>query len=794
MGRPLPAAEVTPVDDHADSVDRVGAKEVSVGPTGARLEHRSDLSDAARRRDFGGFEAVDPWPASVIAGAPTTLVLRYRSGRLGLRHGAAVALMWRLPADWGLPQFDHPGEANDLRVAAPDGDTGFELSFDARGGVPPWNHLLCVTARGKCLPPGATLTLRCGDPAGGGPGWEAPTASLPDQRFLSAYRPNATSPWVRLGDLPPLRIVAGVATEVVATAPSDCRPGEPFRIVVRGVDRWGNVSRGNTETPTVEGEGLTALGVALLEWDGVPHDLWHLTVRIDRPGLVQPRVRWGTRTTEVNPVRCQARPPEGTLVWGDVHGGQGELGVGQGSLDRYFDFADRVAGLQFTSHQANDVYVTRADWHHTRDVTERWHRPGEFVTLLGCEWTAAVERGGDHNVVYRNDQPELHRAQRWFEDHDDWPDAPTPPDLYARLADREALLNLHVGGFTSDLDHHDERLQRLIEVHSTHATSRWFVADALERGYDLGIVGSSDGIAGRPGACRPGRRQNRNLRSGATGAYVTELTRDGLWEALFERRCYATTGERIALWVEAEGHPMGSQLVCAAAPTVRVRVQGTAAIDRILVRRGRRVVVERRCAGPDPTHPDRFRLLWQGSRGRGAARHQRLDWAGTLSLTEGALLPAGTIGFEVPTDRLWQPEPSTVVWRSVTAGNEAGFLFDVDAPAAARLRFDHAPLTFDWDRADLERGVRNDLPDLLDGLLTCERARDDGAPRAVETTLQPPAAPLGRHAYWVEVVQVDGARAWSSPLFVTIAPERCARTELEPDLHPRPAGRPLEAR
>lgn len=781
---------MTPLD--AGDGDLVGVKSVSVGPAGERLEHRPDLADAARRRRFGAFEVVGTWPASIVAGAPTTLVLRYRAGQLGLPRGAAVALMWRLPADWGEPQFDRPSDANHVRIEGPDGPAGFASAFDHRGGVPPWNHLLCLTASGAGLAPGATLTLRCGDPAVGGPGWEAPTASLPEQRLLTAYRADAAAPWVRLSDLPPLRIVAGAATELEATSPSSCRPGEPFRIVVRGTDRWGNVGRGSAEVPTAEGVGLTTLGVGQPDWDGSPHDLWHLTVRIDRPGLVRPRVRWGARTTEVNPVRCQERTPEGSLVWGDLHGGQGELGVGQGSLERYFAFADRVAGLQFTTHQANDVYVSQADWHHTRQVTERWHRPGDFVTLLGCEWTAAVDRGGDHNVFYRHDQPQLHRAARWFEDRDDWPDAPTPPDLYARLADTEALLNLHVGGFTSDLDHHDERLQRLIEVHSTHATSRWFVADALERGYELGIVGSSDGISGRPGACRPGRRQNRNLRSGATGAYVAELTRDGLWEALVERRCYATTGERIALWVEAEGRPMGSRLACASAPAIRVRVEGTAAIDRILLRRGAQVVAEQRCAGPDPANRDRIRLLWQGSRGRGAARHQRLDWAGALTLTEGTLRPAGSIGFEVPTDRLWQPDPASVAWRSVTAGSEAGFLFDLDAPAAARLRFAHPPLAFDWSRAELERGVRIDLPDTLEGRLTCERAPDPGAARDVEASLLPPAEPAGRYAYWVEVVQVDGARAWSSPLFVTIVPDAGAHPA--PDPTHRPAGRSLEAR
>ncbi|UCC74193.1 MAG: DUF3604 domain-containing protein [Gemmatimonadota bacterium] len=428
-----------------------------------------------------------------------------------------------------------------------------------------------------------------------------------------------------------------------------------------------------------------------------------------------------------------------------------------------------MAGLQFTSHQANDVYVTQADWHHTRTVTENHHEPGSFVAFLGCEWTALKHKGGDHNVFYLRDQPTLHRASRWFEDpEDDWPDAPTPPDLYRRLEGVEALINLHVGGFTSDLDYHDPRLEKLIEIHCTHATSRWFAIDALSRGYQPGIVGSSDGVSGRVGACRPGRRQSRNLRNGVTGVYASGLDREALWEAFQARRCYGTTGERILLWVEADGHAMGEAFEAASPPEIRVSVTGTAAIESVILRRGGAVIVERKIAEPDRAHPERYRLLWRGSRQRGTSRDQQLSWDGRLTASGGRLEPVSTVDFYQPVDRLEQPSEDTLTWCSDTAGNEAGVVFDAELTDGATFEFTSPPCSFNCNRDEVEAGFRLELPEILDGGVRFERALDPHGPREAEVRFRDVDMPRGVHPYWVEVVQLDGARAWSSPLYIDL--------------------------
>ena len=67
-----------------------------------------------------------------------------------------------------------------------------------------------------------------------------------------------------------------------------------------------------------------------------------------------------------------------------------------------------------------------------------------------------------------------------------------------------------------------------------------YAADALERGWLLGLIASSDDHAGRPGATDWLRTQ-QVYPGGLVAVWAPELTREALWDALWNRRCYGTT-------------------------------------------------------------------------------------------------------------------------------------------------------------------------------------------------------------------------------------------------------------
>ncbi|MCB0085173.1 MAG: DUF3604 domain-containing protein, partial [Caldilineaceae bacterium] len=362
----------------------------------------------------------------------------------------------------------------------------------------------------------------------------------------------------------------------------------------------------------------------------------HCVLRFSKPGDYRLRATLAGSALQAasNPIRIHAERPEHQLFWGDLHSGQSEVGCGAGTLAEHYQFARDVAGLQFVTHQANDHYITLPIWNHTRAETVAFNAPDDFVVFLGCEWSPPTEDGGDRNVIYRDDETRLRRSGRFYteSDPDPEPDLPTAPDFHVAFGAELVMVNMHVGGRPTNLDYHLPAIEPLAEIHSTHGTSEWFVMDALRRGYRVGITAGADGVTGRPGADHPGWRLNRNVRSGLTGVYATSLTREGLWEAFHARRCYGTNGARIRLWLEVDEQPMGAAYTTDGQPLIKLRVQGTAAIERVDLLRGTEVLSSWQIA---PNDDNLLRVLWRGTERMGTALAQRVVWDGALHLNDG---------------------------------------------------------------------------------------------------------------------------------------------------------------
>ena len=100
--------------------------------------------------------------------------------------------------------------------------------------------------------------------------------------------------------------------------------------------------------------------------------------------------------------------------------------------------------------------------------------------------------------------------------------------------------------------------------------------DVLRLGRHVGVMGASD-------------THHLSPREGGLTAVLAErLDRASIFEAIRNRRNYATTGARIVLEFTADGAPMGSILPAKGPVTLAVRVEGTAPIDRVEIVRNLR--------------------------------------------------------------------------------------------------------------------------------------------------------------------------------------------------------------
>jgi len=727
--------------------------------------HMAGMSIEARHRQHGrGY--FEP-PRSVVAGEYVTLTFHFELGATEIPTGGRLRVAWRWPFDWTDLQTSSPQADGYMAVSAPAGVT-IEASHHPLGDLNPWNHHIDLTVTGGQLQAGDRVQLICGDQSGGSRGWRAPTFATQSAGFLLLINPDNSRRWIQLpDDAPGFPIVAGPPVQLVAVAPSDGVVGEPLPVIVRAEDKWGNPTRLPAAGPQLE--ALPGRVVAISEID-LPGDapVCHFEAQFEQPGDVQlsASVPGTPLSTCSNPLRIHATRPPQQLFWGDLHGGQTDIGCGAGSLADHYGYARDVAGLQFTSQQANDHYLSLADWQHVREVTPRFDAPGRFVAFLGCEWSPLTEAGGDRNVIYRRDEPRLRRSGRFFTetDPDPEPDLTTAPEFLAVMRKEPVLINMHVGGRPTNLDYHAPEIEPLAEIHSTHGTSEWFVMDALQRGYKIGITAGTDGVMARPGACAPGARVVRNVRNGLTAVYATELTQAALWEAFQARRCYATDGERIRLWLEVDGHPMGSEYATDGCPQVNLTVEGTAPIEQVDLLRGTSLLCRWQVA---PPQDGAIRVLWGGAARRGTARAQRVNWAGSLSIEGGQFLEAKPVGFQSPDDGVQLEGEGQVSWRSVTAGNDAGVVLSLAGDAAASCQFSTGPCSFDFDLSQVRLA-----PMVVDAggvgrFVSVGPAPAEDGPRTVELSYRDTQPLTGTQPYWVRVVQVNRAKAWSSPVYVT---------------------------
>lgn len=668
-------------------------------------------------------------PEIVTAGARLAFRLVVKPGR-ACPAGARVALVRHWPQDWAVPQGDDS--------AAPD---FLSASLQRAGRALPWRRERVLAWHPFDHAIVAQIDVAIGAE-------EAVVFAAPDlgvQTFIEEACPLSvrldaagTDDWVEIARLRQ-RVVGGAPHRLVATAPSDVVAGEDFRVHLRIEDVWGNPA--NFVPTRVEVAG--AAGTIRAEEGAV----LRLPLRIATPGLHRLQATAGGLTATSNPVLCHATAPTTRRHWGDIHA-QSAIGCGARSIDAYFRHARDFAAADFASHQANCFLVSTPEWQETAHVTRALHEDGRFVTLLGVEWSGEPGVGGDHNLYWPGDAAPLRRCSHMHvaDTSDIDTDLPHITDVHRHYKGQDVLMAVHVGGRTSNLAWHEPALETMVEVHSTHATSEWMVAEALRRGWRFGITGGSDGVDGRPAASHPGRQAVRNLRGGLTCVALPSLTRAALWGALRAGATYATNGPRILLDAARE-----------APGRFRIAVEGTAPIAAVTLLRGGAEVARIVAPAEDATPSGWWRLRWSGAKGRGNWSQTRMVWNGAATLRGALLREAKPWRWDTPAEGISGWSADQVSWRSITAGSWDGVLLHVDGVTPdSRLHLRAAGI----DR-ELGFGESFSTTDDPPKHVVLEALPRRPAALSFAGTITDPAPNSEPH--WLRVEQEDGGIAWSSP-------------------------------
>ncbi len=490
--------------------------------------------------------------------------------------------------------------------------------------------------------------------------------------------------------------------------------------------------------------------------------------------------------------------------FGDIHN-HCAVGYGHGSLEDAFtnaqlqlDFAcvtphavwpDMPQGDARLSdvvayHQMGFERTARL-WSHVQDVVEAAHQDGRFVSLLGFEWHSL--HYGDHNVYYKGARGEIIQAA-------DLEDMRQHLRRLAAQGVQTFLIPHHIGykrGYRGiNWATFTPEFSPVVEIFSMHGASESDSAPypylhtmgprdfqstfqyGLSLGHVVGAIGSTDHHSGHPGSYGHGR----------LGVWASELTHDGIWNAIAQRRTVALTGDNIRLMMAINGQSIGSVLPPTPERHIEIEVMGGDAIDTIeLVYNNQ--VIERWHPLPAVRFDQPVKVYLELGWGE---RDQIVDWDVSLEVINGNLLAVeprfrgrSIVAPEATEDdshtfSQWElRDNNRVHFRTRTWGNPTnvtantqGLCLEVEGSMSSRIEalFNSRPI--EVCLADLLQGSHAGyLGDFLTPAYCFHRAIPHNEYVQRVSTVHRVSTDQ-RYWYYVRVGQKNGQWAWSSPIWV----------------------------
>lgn len=297
-----------------------------------------------------------------------------------------------------------------------------------------------------------------------------------------------------------------------------------------------------------------------------------------------------------NPVYATEGIPAARIFWGDPHW-QTFFSDGIRCPEELYAFARDEGFLDFGAISDHMEAVTDRQWEYFQSVTNDYNEPGRFVTLIGQEWTnhnPDTGAPGHRNIYYRGAGGPALRSNA--------PDCDTLKKIWNKLdalPDVDAIaIPHHSANGIMGVDWNqgwNAKYEKAVEIHSVWGNSERHmdngnimaiqhcggeirgrhIVDALRRGYRLGFVGGGDIHDGRPGdalhneSYPPGPA--KFWPAGYTAAFAPFLTRDAVFDAIKNRKTYATTQSRIYLDVTCRGAKKNRHLDIMAASEEGIR-------------------------------------------------------------------------------------------------------------------------------------------------------------------------------------------------------------------------------
>lgn len=362
--------------------------------------------------------------------------------------------------------------------------------------------------------------------------------------------------------------------------PSFVTRNKRFDVIVRFEDEYGNLTNQAPDDTVIElsHEHLREN----LVWKLFVPETGFITLPnlyFNEPGVYTIQLL-NTKTKEIfksAPIMCFADNNQ-HLFWGLLHGESERLDSSENIENCLRHFRDdRANNFHALSPFESQEETSNETWKHITQNATEFDEADRFTTFIGFQWMGAPTKEGLRHIIYSKDSKQILRKKD--------PKYTSLKNLYKNFSPKDIISIpcwTMAKGFDYDFKDFDPNFERVVEIYNSWGssectqkngsvlpigsetkkgvleTAEGSIQKALLKNCRFGFVagGLDDrGIYG--GLLEAGQYQ---YPPGLTAIIATEHSRSSLAEALYNRSCYATTGERIIVGISLAGSPMGSEL------------------------------------------------------------------------------------------------------------------------------------------------------------------------------------------------------------------------------------------
>lgn len=374
-----------------------------------------------------------------------------------------------------------------------------------------------------------------------------------------------------------LDVKGGLLSNIRILTSSFVAKNKRFDVVVRFEDQFGNLTSNAPDDTLIE-----------LSYEHLRDNLnWKLFVPetgfISLPNLyfneegiytIQLKIVQTNQTFRSSPIKCLPDNSK-NLFWGLLHG-ESERFDSTENIENCFRYFrdDRAFNFYGVSPFEAQEETSNETWKFISQNVLEFNEDERFTAFLGFQWTGENKSEGSRILIYNKDNKPLLRKKDLKSN--------TLKKIYKSFLPKE-LISIPsftmAKGIEYNFDQFDAEYERVVEIYSAWGSSETTKKDgnirpllstngfsesadgaiqkALQRNHRFGFV--AGGLDDRGIYSDLFESDQTQYSPGLTAIIAPIQSRDSMIEALYQRSCYATTGERIIVGFYLAGIPMGKE-------------------------------------------------------------------------------------------------------------------------------------------------------------------------------------------------------------------------------------------